>query len=853
MLRRHPTTLVLVALTLGTALIGLRGPASRLRFALGTGYEQVIDLHRWWTPVTSVFVTGGGVQLVVVLAALVVVVGAAERLMGSIRTALAFVITSVIGAVAGIVLQQIGSALGELWSRRVTELVALDPMTAIAGTIMTASAFAGPLWRRRIRVLTGVLVLVFLLYSGQPSDLYGALSALAGLALGSVLHPGTGAIRWQRSSHRETRVLLAAVVAITAIGPAITVVSRLRLGALAPLGLLLTDARPDGVATVDECRALAVTHACLHDMALARISGVGPVLLTILPLLTLLVAAVGLLLGRRFGAWLAIVVNVALAALAAYFYGFLPLVGQPVRMHASHYWEVTLALTVSVLLPLAIATVVLASLRHLRQRASRVTVVRYILSLLIAFVGLAALYVAGGWVLRNGFHPAVNLEDLLADLPDRFVPIGFLRVERLAFVPTEPVTRVLYQWVGPVFWLAVVVGALVVVLRGRSQQDATGLTRVRALLDTGGGGSLSYWATWPGNSYWFTPGGDAAVAYRVVNGVAITSSDPIGTADAALAAVGRFATFCDDNGWVPVFYSVHAHVVAECERLGWSSMAVGDETVVLPQQWQTTGKRWQDVRSSINRAERAGVRTLWTSYPALTPAQLAQIDEISEAWVAEKELPEMGFTLGGVDELRDPAVGLMLALDADDRVQAVTSWLPTCADGQVIGWTLDFMRRAPDGMNGVMEFVIARAAERFRDEGIEFMSLSAAPLAAGTVSEQQNAAARTLAFIGARLEPVYGFRSLFAFKRKFQPEFRPLAMAYPDPLALPAIGLALARAYVPSLSVRGGIRFLRSLGSPPTPSETQDSGQGRRRLAQAARVAVTIVLSFRRRGPRVLP
>ena len=46
MLRRHPTTLVLVALTLGTALIGLRGQSSGLRFALGTGYEQVIDLHR---------------------------------------------------------------------------------------------------------------------------------------------------------------------------------------------------------------------------------------------------------------------------------------------------------------------------------------------------------------------------------------------------------------------------------------------------------------------------------------------------------------------------------------------------------------------------------------------------------------------------------------------------------------------------------------------------------------------------------------------------------------------------------------------------------------------------------------
>jgi phosphatidylglycerol lysyltransferase len=69
-----------------------------------------------------------------------------------------------------------------------------------------------------------------------------------------------------------------------------------------------------------------------------------------------------------------------------------------------------------------------------------------------------------------------------------------------------------------------------------------------------------------------------------------------------------------------------------------------------------------------------------------------------------------------------------------------------------------------------------------------------------------------LDFLGRSLEPVYGFRSLLAFKRKFQPEFQPLFMAYPDPVALPAIGIALARAYLPSLSMREMAAFARSLG-----------------------------------------
>ena len=96
-----------------------------------------------------------------------------------------------------------------------------------------------------------------------------------------------------------------------------------------------------------------------------------------------------------------------------------------------------------------------------------------------------------------------------------------------------------------------------------------------------------------------------------------------------------------------------------------------------------------------------------------------------------------------------------------------------------------------------------------------FLSLSAAPLAqsvAGDERSDSNLTTRILEFLGNALEPVYGFRSLLAFKRKFQPEFLPLYMAYPDPVALPAIGLALARAYLPSASVRdvvAGVRELR--------------------------------------------
>jgi phosphatidylglycerol lysyltransferase len=817
LLRRSPVTLTVVAILLATAAIGrgFRGPGQAWWFALATGYEQVVESDRWWTSLTSVFLTGGGFELAIVVLAAAVFVGASEQIMGSWRTAVAFVTTAVVGAMLGIVAQAVAGGAGEMWSRRVSEFVTVDPMTAIAGTLMTASAFVGVLWRRRIRVLTLSAVIVFLLYSGQPSDFYRFLGALAGLGLGYALSPPDGRLHWHRSSHHETRVLLSAVVAISALGPVVTLLSRMRLGPLAPLGLLLANAQPTGIRYLNHCQALQLTQTCLHSIALARISGAGPVLVTLLPLLTLLVAAFALFRGRRFGAWLAIVVNVLLAALAAFFYGLLPLFGQSlqVKVATASYWEVTFDLVICTLVPLVIAVVVIANLSHFTVGVSRRAVRVYLSSLVIALFGLAAIYLGIGLLVRDGFRPQASVAALLSDLPDRFVPVGFLKVEPLTFGPVQPVTAALYYWIGPAFWLLVVVGALLVALRPIRGGSAIGLARLEQLLRAGGGGSLAYSATWAGNSYWFSSDGCAAVAYRVINGVALTTSEPIGDEASSFAAIVEFARYCDDNGWTPVFYAIHGAYSEACERMGWSSTIIGDETVVHPSAWKTTGKRWQDIRSSISRAEREGVRAEWTSFGQLSARHLSQIVEISEQWVAEKELPEMGFTLGSLDELRDPAVSLMIACDARDHVVAFTSWLPCYRGGNVIGWTLDFMRRTPDGSNGVMEFLIAKSAERFRDEGLEFMSLSTAPLARGRRpdAEAASGAARVLEYIGARLEPVYGFRSLLNFKRKFQPEFLPLSMAYPDPLALPAIGVALARAYLPSMSVRARIQLLRNI------------------------------------------
>ncbi len=815
--RTRPLSIFLFAsvLVIALAVNPISGPSTSATLMVGSGYRSIVREGHWWAPITSSFFTGSSAELVVSLVGIIILVGTAERLMGTLRTVIAFVVTVYVATGAGIAVQAVGVATSEMWASGVRDFVVLNPLTASVGTIMAASGFAGPLLRRRIRAGILVTTVVFLLYAGHPSDLYRFFAAVIGLLFSVAYRPHPLRLAWMRSSHHEVRTLLASVVAILAIGPVVTVFSGPRLGPLAPLGLLLTRPVPDPTDLADRCLVGDITVSCLREIAVERAAGVGPVLVSLLPLVTLLVAAYGLLRGRRVAAWLAIVVNLALASLAAYYYGFLPISGEKYVMSVDAYrhWEVVFALVVSLVIPLGTAGIVLANLRHFPIRAPRRTVLRLGLAIGTSLAMISLVYVSIGWVLRDRFRPSARLVDLIADLPERFVPVGFLRIESVQFLPTDLWSTLLYQWIGPIFWLAVIVASMralrVTPMRMGSGEQA----RLRRALARGAG-SLSFMATWPGNSYWFSADGNVVIAYRVVNGIAITTSDPVGPDDVAEEAVHDFTAFCDDHALTPVFYSVHERWRHFFERSGWQTMAVGEETLIRPRAWSTTGRKWQDIRTSISRAARTDVRAEWTTYRALSASTMAQIVEMSEMWIAEKGLPEMGFTLGGLDELRDPEVQLMIAVDTNERVLAVTSWLPTYRDGAVIGWTLDFMRRLPDSFNGVMEFLIAQVAERMRDNSeIDFVSLSAAPLARSQGKDDElGLAPRVLAFMGVALEPVYGFRSLLAFKQKFHPEIHPVYLAYPDPVALAPVGIALARAYLPELSVRQSVRLIRGRG-----------------------------------------
>ena len=364
---------------------------------------------------------------------------------------------------------------------------------------------------------------------------------------------------------------------------------------------------------------------------------------------------------------------------------------------------------------------------------------------------------------------------------------------------------------------------LAVLVLGRSAFQARSRRKRRAQLATGaddrdiavsllkehGGTTMSWMGTWPDN-HWYVhrdPSGAPVgyVAFQVHRGTAIALGDPV-AADAPTRAVvlQGFVDEQETHGLIVCFFSVTQEVADWGESHSRRDVLVAEEAIIDLPGLEFKGKSWQSVRTALNRATKDGITYREGRLAEMPRGLLTQVRAISELWVSDKGLPEMGFTLGGVDEALDPDTRVGLAVDADMTVHGVTSWLPVHSPGgEVRGWTLDVMRRLPDGFRPVTEFLIASACLSFREQGASFVSLSGAPLAhSGDGTVERAALERLLDQLGEAMEPLYGFRSLDSFKQKFRPRHEPVYLVFPDEAALPRIGLALTSAYLPGASLR---------------------------------------------------
>ncbi|WP_146128874.1 bifunctional lysylphosphatidylglycerol flippase/synthetase MprF [Corynebacterium sp. 13CS0277] len=764
-----------------------------------------------------------GLVMSVVLA--LVVLPPAQRLCGPRRLVAVMLGGQVASAACGLLLVRAASAVVPAWGEQFSAQMYFTPWPWLVFTACVAAASAPALWRTRVWVAAGALAATMLLFSGTVEDFPLACGAGLGILLG---HRQAGLrLAWPRVSVRERRLAVALVTVQALVGPFLAAltpptVHRAPAGSVTEFARQIAPWRDSMLLTGWDVATRQDTPAGYDSVAWFANLMSGA-----LPLVVVFVAALGLARGRRLAWW--VMLGSQLASLLVIAASAEALAGDPATASTAEWVDLGGALA-----PSGLAVVLLlVTVRSFPVRGSRLNLVGLSASLL-AIVGAWA---AGSWVLRRHFDtpwtpgdwPRLVLPHTIA-APRTHIPQDYWAWAVTGGAHTA-------CWVVVAVFLA---GALL-----RVPHEDAQVARARRILASGTGDHLSAMTVWPDNRYWFATSADIPplgglaergeedpvdagyVAYRVHLGVAITLGEPVlagriagvgvDPTSAAAAAERRvlraeiataFEAYARSMGWQVAWYSVDE----DFHRPGYRSVPVAQESLIDTRGSVTfTGKKFQDVRTARNRAAKEHITAQWTTWEEAPRRTREGIIALSEEWVQDKALPEMGFTLGGVEQL--PGARLLLAVGADGHIHGVTSWLPARVDGTTRGLVLDFMRRDAAGFRPVVEFLIAEAVLAASEEGLDWVSLSGAPLAHPTPEDGDSTRVleRILDHIGHTMEPLYGFRSLASFKKKFQPQHRTWSLLYRDELALPAIGLGITKCYLPTLDIRDVAHVLAHL------------------------------------------
>ncbi|WP_062290415.1 bifunctional lysylphosphatidylglycerol flippase/synthetase MprF [Demequina phytophila] len=746
---RVPGTIVItvVVLVVGalTGALWSTAEESGLVDRWGWGVDEFADGH-WINILAGAAIAPEPWMYALILATFCLGGGFLELRYGTLRMLIAVIGTHVIAVLGTAVLLLGLGAAGVGWAEALAHVPDVGLSNAGFGAVGAATAGMPLLWRRRVRLVGLLYCSAMILYAAEIWDFTHGMAFLAGIFIGPwIVGRAREPFDW-RFGPQEVRDTAAVLLAFGSLHQLLT---RIWPGSG---GILSYGENADqaGVTT------LALVGGAVVSLAFAY----------------------ALHRGRR-GAWWYVAIVTTGTVIGVVADG---IVG-----------GLTASGTLDLVLDLALLTLIFGWRRHFGVKGDRSSRGRVWRRGLLTIAGLMLFTVVSIMALQSQFDPEPTLGTAIGEAIVRIFG-GTTGVEG-----TTPLARGLLNSIGVIWFTAFAIFLISLLLVSRQHRtDESVRDRFLALQHgTDSMTSIGYMTRWDGIDHWISEEGTVGLGFKQVGSTVVVLSDPVGRAADLPAAYVEFADFCRSRGWRVAYFGMSVDAKATLEDLGWRAIQVAEDTVVRLPELAFTGKAWQDVRSAINRAKREGVTMRSVRFADAPRGMKDQLEAISAQWAGDKSLPEMGFTLGDLPEADDPNVEMHVAVDEDGTVHGMTSWMPVYRDGDVVGWTIDIMkRRLDDGvMNGVMEFLIAESAVAYKEAGYEFISLSAAPLSYS--GEVEGTVERLLDILADKMEPYYGFASLERYKAKFKPEHHPLFLMYPDEAQLPAIALAILRAYLP--------------------------------------------------------
>jgi phosphatidylglycerol lysyltransferase len=323
-----------------------------------------------------------------------------------------------------------------------------------------------------------------------------------------------------------------------------------------------------------------------------------------------------------------------------------------------------------------------------------------------------------------------------------------------------------------------------VILRTRQEASYEAIKRIFGMYSRY---SLSAFAVQNDKHHMLLADNNALVAYAVRGAVALSAGDPLASDDDFERSVREYLNYCRRNDWIACFYEASENHLPVYHKLGLRSLKMAEEAIVDLQEFSLSGNKRANLRAMVNKTAKSGMTVKFYNRGLQPDAAIdEQLEEISQEWLNEKSIGEMGFSLGRFSLEGLDRVPVFIAV-LGDGIQAFCSWLPYRSGKAVV---LDLMRKRDQVVAGTMDFLLSHSLMQLREMHYVEASLANAPLA--SITPPRGTLERGVALLFENMNAFYGYKNLFQFKKKFAPRWEGRYLIYPKGADLPRVAYAVA-------------------------------------------------------------
>lgn len=288
--------------------------------------------------------------------------------------------------------------------------------------------------------------------------------------------------------------------------------------------------------------------------------------------------------------------------------------------------------------------------------------------------------------------------------------------------------------------------------------------------------SEDFFKIWPSDKHYYI-NNDAALAYRVVGGVALVVGDPVGDETDIPELLHSFIDECHINDWTVSFMHIDNRYSHLLRDLGLDIQKLGEEAIINVDEFCENTSRNKHFRNVNNRFIKAGYTTEYLQ-PPYSASFITALKRVSDSWLTLPGKLERGFMLGYYENEYLQECPVLVVKDDAGQIIAFINQVPSY---KVKEANIDLMRHMADAPPNVNDYMFLNYIKLSRDLGFARVNLGLCPLVGiDDIDESATAITNLLKFVYANGSRFFGFEGLARFKNKFEPEWRNRYVAYQD-------------------------------------------------------------------------